>query len=102
VFQQAERARRIVKNLLYFARENEPERTRVDRNEIAERTLALRSYELRVENILVECELARDLPETMADPYKLQQVVLNLLMNAEQAIAARAWSGKSEDQDARG
>jgi hypothetical protein len=45
VFQQAERARRIVKNLLYFARENEPERTRADLNEIAERTLALRSYE---------------------------------------------------------
>ena len=42
VFQEAERARRIVKNLLYFARENRPERTRVDINEIVERTLALR------------------------------------------------------------
>jgi signal transduction histidine kinase/CheY-like chemotaxis protein len=86
VFQEAERARRIVKNLLYFARENKPERTRVDLNEIVERTLALRSYELRVENILVECDLAASLPETMADPYQLQQVVLNLLMNAEQAL----------------
>ena len=86
VFQEAERARRIVKNLLYFARENKPERTRVDLNEIVERTLALRSYELRVENIVVECGLAADLPETMADPYQLQQVVLNLLMNAEQAL----------------
>src|SRR4029077_6798468 len=37
VFQEAERARRIVKNLLYFARENKPERTRVDLNEIVER-----------------------------------------------------------------
>jgi signal transduction histidine kinase/CheY-like chemotaxis protein len=94
VFQQAERARRIVKNLLYFARENEPERTRVDLNEIVERTLALRSYELRVENILVECELASDLPETMADPYQLQQVVLNLLMNAEQALLQERGQGK--------
>ena len=94
VFQQAERARRIVKNLLYFARENEPERTRVDLNEIAERTLALRSYELRVENILVECDLASDLPETMADPYQLQQVVLNLLMNAEQALLQERGQGK--------
>ncbi|MGD0425788.1 MAG: ATP-binding protein [Candidatus Acidiferrales bacterium] len=94
VFQQAERARRIVKNLLYFARENEPERTRVDLNEIVERTLALRSYELRVENILVECELAADLPETMADPYQLQQVVLNLLMNAEQALLQERGQGK--------
>lgn len=86
IFQEAERARRIVKNLLYFARENKPERTRVDLNEIVERTLALRSYELKVENIAVECDLARDLPETMADPYQLQQVVLNLLVNAEQAL----------------
>jgi len=94
VVQQAERARRIVKNLLYFARENEPERTRVDLNEIVERTLALRSYELRVENILVECDLAGDLPETMADPYQLQQVVLNLLTNAEQALLQERGQGK--------
>jgi signal transduction histidine kinase/CheY-like chemotaxis protein len=86
VFHEAERARRIVKNLLYFARENEPERMRVDLNEIVERTLALRSYELKVEDIMVETDLAADLPVTMADPFQLQQVVLNLLVNAEQAL----------------
>ena len=86
VYQEAERARRIVKNLLYFARETAPERTQVDVNEIVERTLALRSYELRTENIVVTCELAPGLPQTIADPYQLQQVVLNLLINAEQAL----------------
>ncbi len=50
VFEEAERASRIVKNLLYFAREEKPERTRVDVNEIVERALALRSYEPRTPN----------------------------------------------------
>jgi two-component system, NtrC family, sensor kinase len=86
VYQEAERARRIVKNLLYFARETAPERTRVNVNEIVERTLALRSYELKLENITVTCELAPGLPQTIADPFQLQQVVLNLLVNAEQAL----------------
>jgi signal transduction histidine kinase/CheY-like chemotaxis protein len=86
VYHEAERARRIVKNLLYFARENRSERVRTDLNEVIERTLALRSYELRVENIAVHCDLARDLPKTMADPYQLQQVVLNLVVNAEQSL----------------
>src|SRR3984957_19596601 len=96
VFHEAERARRIVKNLLYFARENEPERTRVNLNDIVERTLALRSYEMKVEDILIECILAPDLPETMADPYQLQQVLLNLLINAEQALLQDRGKGRGQ------
>ncbi|MFZ0038129.1 MAG: ATP-binding protein [Candidatus Acidiferrales bacterium] len=93
IYQEAERARRIVKNLLFFARENKPERSRADLNEIVERTLALRSYELKIENIIVETSLAPDLPATMADPYQLQQVLLNLLVNAEQALLESRGSG---------
>jgi two-component system NtrC family sensor kinase len=93
IYQEAERARRIVKNLLFFARENKPERSRANLNEIVERTLALRSYELKIENIIVETSLARDLPPTMADPFQLQQVLLNLLVNAEQALLESRGSG---------
>jgi two-component system NtrC family sensor kinase len=94
VYEQAERARRIVKNLLYFARENKSERTRVNLNEVVERTVALRSYEFKIENIQVESELDPNLPLTMADPYQLQQVVLNLLINAEQALLEERGSGR--------
>lgn len=93
IYEEAERARRIVKNLLFFARERVQERSSVDLNEVVERTLALRSYELKIESIQVETDLCRNLPRTMADPYQLQQVLLNLLVNAEQALLGSRGKG---------
>ena len=65
ISQEAERAGRIVKNLLLFSRETKPERRAVHLNEVIERTLSLRSYELKLENI--EVELVLD-PGAAANP----------------------------------
>lgn len=86
ISQEAERAGNIVKNLLLFSRETKPERRAVNLNEVIERTLALRAYDLKLENIHVDLELEAGLPRALADAAQLQQVILNLIVNAEQAI----------------
>ena len=82
----ADRASRIVKNLLTFARQEKPERKPTDINVVLKKSLELRAYELKVSNIEVSTQLEPALPETMADPHQLQQVFLNLIVNAEHAM----------------
>ncbi|MGA7677499.1 MAG: PAS domain S-box protein [Dehalococcoidia bacterium] len=79
----AQRVAGIVSRLLTFSRQTKLERRLVDINELIESTLALRDYHLRVNNIKVVTRLAPNLPETVADPGQLQQVFLNLIVNAE-------------------
>ena len=86
VYKQAQRTHRIVQNLLSFARQHKPERALVRLNSIIEDTLALRDYDLRMSQIQVSLELSDDLPEVSADPHQLQQVFLNLINNAVDAI----------------
>jgi len=83
---EAERAARIVRNLLTFARKRQSTRAMVDLNQVVRETLALRAYEQRVTNITVIPALAAGLPQVFADGHQVKQVLLNLLINAEQAM----------------
>jgi len=82
----AERAARIVRNLQTFARKRHTTRSTVDLNQVVRETLALRAYEHRAASISTTEEFAEPLPPVFVDPHQIQQIVLNLLINAEQAM----------------
>ena len=85
---ESERAAKIVRNLLTFARKRHTTRAMVDLNQVVRETLALRSYEQRLNNVAVFEALSAGLPNVFADPHQVQQVLLNLIINAEQAMIA--------------
>ena len=83
---EAQRTAGIVGNLLTFARRHPPAKQLLDINNIIQMVLELRAYEQRVNNVLVNTRFAPDLPEIMADGFQLQQVFLNIVINAEHFI----------------
>jgi signal transduction histidine kinase len=82
----AERAARIVRNLQTKARKGHTTRATVDLNEILRETLVIRSHEQRAAHVVILEALAAGLPPVFADPHQIQQVLLNLLINAEHAM----------------
>jgi PAS domain S-box-containing protein len=86
MYDEATRIGRITSNLLAFARAGSKERTLVELNEIVRRTFALRSYHLTTLNITVNLELDDANPKAWANGSEMQQMLLNLLINAEQAL----------------
>ncbi|HKY33984.1 MAG TPA: PAS domain S-box protein [Candidatus Polarisedimenticolia bacterium] len=93
VYAEARRCHRIVQNLLTFARKHAPSKMSVSVNDIVESTLELRAYQLRVDNIRVVTNLSKDLPRAMADFHQLQQVFMNLVNNAHQAMKGSGRAG---------
>jgi two-component system NtrC family sensor kinase len=83
---QVHRITKITQDLLSFSRQREPERSTVDVNEVVTRTLALMESELRLDNIEAELRLAEALPPILANQDQIQQVILNLLTNARDAM----------------
>ena len=90
---EAARAAKIVRNLLAFVRRSGTERVVVNINELVQTTLALRSYELKLRSIAVEEQYATDAPLVSVNREEIQQVLLNLVVNAEHAMTAAHSAG---------
>lgn len=94
LYKQAQRTHRVVQNLLSFARQRKPTKQTVDLRRVIEETLALRDYDLKLNNIEVERNFDQDLPSVVADPHQLEQVFLNIVNNAVDAILEVNRGGK--------
>ncbi len=94
LYKQAMRTHRIVQNLLSVARQHKPERTQAQLNQILEDTVTLREYDMKLNNIRVHRDFDPKLPVTGADPHQLQQVFLNILNNAVDAIQEKGGPGE--------
>jgi PAS domain S-box-containing protein len=90
---QAERAATIVRNLLTFVRRSPVTREMIDLNDLVRRTVALRAYELRGAAIVVEERYACELPKLMVNRGEVQQIIVNLILNGEQAIRSASRRG---------
>ena len=94
IYGEAQRATRITSNLLSFARRHNPEKRPISLNDVLVSSLELHAYRMRVNNIDMLIDLESDLPETMADFYQMQQVFVNIIINAEQAMTEAHGRGK--------
>ena len=86
VEREARRCGRIVKSLLSFARRHKPERKPTALNDVIHAAIEILAYQLRTSNVEIRMQLAPELPLVVADPHQIQQVIVNIVNNARQAI----------------
>jgi two-component system NtrC family sensor kinase len=98
ILQEAQRTRVIVQNLLSFARQMPPQREPAQINAILKQTMKLRAYDLENHGVELSEKYAVELPMVIGDPHQLQQVFLNILNNAYDAVQEIRRTGKIEVQ----
>ena len=86
IVKETSRCKLIVRGLLEFARPKEPEMSLVNISEIIERSLAIMERQALFQNITIKKSYASDLPQTVADSAQLQQVFINIIINAAEAM----------------
>lgn len=96
ILQEAQRTKQIVQNLLSFARQMPPQRKPIQLNPILKRTVQLRAYDLQSRGVSVAENLRDHLPFVIGDAHQLQQVFLNILNNAYDAVREIAQSPRIE------
>jgi len=105
IAQSATRCQKIVQSLLSFTRKHKPERKSASLNDLVEATLEIMAYEMRTSNIQVSTQLDRSLPAVWVDAHQIQQVFLNIVNNARQAMEGCQSKGllsvKSESRPGR-
>jgi two-component system NtrC family sensor kinase len=98
ILQEAQRTRVIVQNLLSFARQMPAQREPAQINTILKQTMKLRAYDLENHGVELTEKYAAELPVVIGDPHQLQQVFLNILNNAYDAVQETRRTGKIEVQ----
>jgi signal transduction histidine kinase len=96
IYQEGDRAAKIVRNLLVFTGSRRMARQRVRIDRVLSRALASRSAARRRAHIEVSRHQADEVPDVAGDPLLLQQAILNILINAEHAITATSGQGRIE------
>jgi len=94
IAKSAHRCHKIVHSLLSFARQHPPERKLVDLHVIIEEVFEIMAYDLRTSDVTIVREFAPELPRVMADAHQLQQIFVNILGNARQAMEAFQREGR--------
>ena len=93
ILEEAQRTKEIVQNLLSFARQRPPQRQRLKINDILRKTIALRAYDFANHAVQIVEKFDERLPELVGDSHQLQQVFLNILNNAYDAVRATGRPG---------